>query len=270
MREFELLAHVFRDNARLPAHVTVPPGDDMAVVEMCADPGRLQLTVGVTVEAPPGNSEAWESLGRRAMCGSGPALGSGGCSVVGVVLPSGIAGALALALHAGLRDESDRIGAPIVGGDVAVSQGPRSSETVICAAQLRAGAQDRQPLLIACDSAIEGRHAPHGCDPFLIGRKAVLRNISDVAAMGNAVPLAIAAGIVLPRGCPADRRARLVDGIRQAGERWRAPLVAIDEREHIGPDPDAPLIACVAIVAGMRAASSALALRSDARPGDGV
>lgn len=270
MREFELLAHVFRDNARLPAHVTVPPGDDMAVVEMCADPERLQLTVGVAVEIASSDEAAWRSMGRRAICGAGSTPSNGGCSVVGVVLPNGIAGELALALHAGLRDESDRIGVPIVGGDVAVSEVPQSSETVICAAQLRAGTQNPHSLLIACDSAIEGRHAPRGCDPFIIGRKAVLRNLSDVAAMGNAVPLAIAAGVVRARGCSADRRARLLDGIRQTAERWGVPLIAIDEREHIGSAPDAPLIACVAIVAGKRAASSTMALRSDARPGDGV
>jgi thiamine-monophosphate kinase len=34
-------------------------------------------------------------------------------------------------------------------------------------------------VLVAADSAIEGRHAPLGCDPYLIGKKAVLRNLSD-------------------------------------------------------------------------------------------
>ena len=38
-------------------------------------------------------------------------------------------------------------------------------------------------VLAAIDAVVEGRHFRAGTDPFLIGRKAVLRNVSDVAAM---------------------------------------------------------------------------------------
>lgn len=43
MREFELLQRVFAGNARLPSRVTLPPGDDMAVLEL----GERTLLVAV-------------------------------------------------------------------------------------------------------------------------------------------------------------------------------------------------------------------------------
>ena len=43
MREFELLRHVFAANDRLAGRVVVPPGDDLALIEL----GGRELLVGV-------------------------------------------------------------------------------------------------------------------------------------------------------------------------------------------------------------------------------
>lgn len=127
-----------------------------------------------------------------------------------------------------------------------------------------------QRMLIAADGAIEGRHAPWGCDPYILGRKAVLRNLSDVAAMANARPVAIVATVVLPRGISDERAARLFDGLRETGAAWDAPLVGGDLAQTSSSDPRAPIEASVTIVAVPRHEARGFALRAHARPGDGV
>lgn len=127
-----------------------------------------------------------------------------------------------------------------------------------------------QRLLIAADMAIEGRHAPWGCDPFVLGRKAVLRNLSDVAAMANARPVAVVATVVLPTGTTEARAWRLYEGLRDTAAAWDAPLVGGDLARTSSADPLAPLEASVAIVAVPRFAARGFALRSHARVGDGV
>ncbi|MFM7132814.1 MAG: thiamine-phosphate kinase, partial [Planctomycetota bacterium] len=164
MREFDFLARVFAANSLLPSRVSVPPGDDMAVVE----------------------------------------LGEG------------------------------------------------------------------QRILLAADGAIEGRHAPWGCDPFVLGRKAVLRNLSDVAAMANARPVAIVATAVLPRGIDEERAWRLYEGLRETGAAWDAPLVGGDLARTSSEDPRAPIETSVAIVAVPRNPARGFALRANAAPGDAV
>lgn len=127
-----------------------------------------------------------------------------------------------------------------------------------------------QGVLLAADSAIEGRHAPWGCDPFLLGRKAVLRNVSDVAAMANARPVAIVATAVLPRGTSEERAWRLYEGLRETGSAWDAPLVGGDIARTSSEDPRAPLEVSVAILAAPVRPGRGYALRSNARAGDGV
>ncbi|MFZ4751297.1 MAG: thiamine-phosphate kinase [Phycisphaerales bacterium] len=164
MREFDLLHRVFALNARLPATVLVPPGDDMAVLSL---------------------------------------------------------------------------------------EGARA-------------------LLVAADSAIEGRHAPRGCDPYLIGRKAVLRNLSDVAAMGAARPIATIACVTLPAGIAEAAAWRLYEGLRETAEAWSAPLVGGDVATVPSEHRDAPIIASVTILAVPLREGARLATRADARDGDGI
>ncbi len=125
-------------------------------------------------------------------------------------------------------------------------------------------------VLVAADSAIEGRHAPRGCDPYLIGRKAVLRNLSDVAAMGAARPVATVACAVLPRGIDAARAWRLAEGLRETAAAWGAPLVGGDIATMPASVEHAPIIASVTILAVPLASTARIATRADARAGDGI
>lgn len=125
-------------------------------------------------------------------------------------------------------------------------------------------------VLVAADSAIEGRHAPWGCDPYLIGRKALLRNLSDVAAMGAARPVATVACAVLPRGLDEARAWRLAEGLRETAAAWGAPLVGGDIATMPAAVAHAPIIASVTILAVPLAPGARIATRSDARAGDGV
>lgn len=125
-------------------------------------------------------------------------------------------------------------------------------------------------VLVAADSAIEGRHAPIGCDPFLIGRKAMLRNLSDVAAMGAARPVATIACAVLPRGIDEGRAWRLAEGLRETAAAWNAPLVGGDIATMPAAVEHAPIIASVTILAVPLSPDARIATRADARPGDGV
>ena len=122
-------------------------------------------------------------------------------------------------------------------------------------------------LLVAADSVIEGRHAPMGIDPFVIGRKAVLRNVSDVAAMANARPLASVVAAVLPAGTDEARAWRLHEGLRDASRAWGAPVVGGD----IATSSHARAITVsLTILAVPIDEDRPVATRSDARPGDGV
>ena len=125
-------------------------------------------------------------------------------------------------------------------------------------------------VLVAADSAIEGRHAPLGCDPYLIGKKAVLRNLSDVAAMGGARPVATVACAILPRGIDEARAWRLAEGLRETAARWGAPLVGGDIATRASAADGAGIIASVTILAVPLSPEARIATRADARVGDGV
>ena len=135
-------------------------------------------------------------------------------------------------------------------------------------AMLTLGASTR--LLAAADSVIEGRHTPKGIDPAIIGRKAVLRNVSDVAAMANARPVATLAAVVLPPGLAADQAWRLQQGLRDAAHRWGAPLIGGDIATMPSPGGSSPIIASVTILAVPIDCSRPVATRADAHVHDDV
>lgn len=122
-------------------------------------------------------------------------------------------------------------------------------------------------LLAAADSVVAGVHAPLDCDPFILGRKAVLRNLSDVAAMGGARPIATLACAFVPPGLDDARIERLLAGVRETAEAWGAPLVGGDTTAVAR---GAPLALAVTILATPLGADARIATRGDARAGDGV
>jgi len=69
--------------------------------------------------------------------------------------------------------------------------------------------------VLCCDPVVEGVHFASGTDPALIGRKAVNRNLSDLAAMGARADWLLVS-LVLPRHFPRAQRSALLRGIRAA------------------------------------------------------
>ena len=122
-------------------------------------------------------------------------------------------------------------------------------------------------ILVAADSAVEGRHTPVGVDAYILGRKAVLRNLSDVAAMANARPFATLACAMIPAGTEEARVWRLFEGLRETALQWNAPLVGGD---MTAVSAESALSVAVTILATPIDSSAALATRSSAREGDGV
>ncbi|MFO0963269.1 MAG: thiamine-phosphate kinase [Phycisphaerales bacterium] len=118
-------------------------------------------------------------------------------------------------------------------------------------------------VLVAADQVIEGRHFAPGTPMELVGRKAVARNVSDVAAMA-AVPAACVATVALPAGMPDAQVLALGDGLRAAAARWRCPLVGGDIGTHAAAGP---LVVSVAILAEPGPTGRVLT-RAGARAGD--
>ena len=282
MREFELIDDIVRQNGALPAHVVVPPGDDMAVVRVPrATSGVLAATVGLSVRAANARG-SWRRDGEAALAAAeraaaGREQSSGVASLAGVVFSPDTAMEDAREWQLGLAARAAEARWPVVGGDVAQARGDFSALACVFGFSTRPSSVREQSIavddapdgefLLACDSAIEGRHAPRGFDTARIARKAVLRNLSDVAAMGCARPVAIAAGVFGSAALGAGEASRIEQSLRETGAAFGAPLVGFASHACEG---DCPLCVCVAIVAVKLAAGGVLALRSHARPGDGV
>lgn len=88
--------------------------------------------------------------------------------------------------------------------------------------------------VVCCDPVVEGVHFTAADDPFLVGRKAVNRNLADLAAMGAAADWLVVS-LVLPRALPPGARARLLRGIRAAAAAGGAAVVGGDVATHRGP-----------------------------------
>ena len=101
-------------------------------------------------------------------------------------------------------------------------------------------------LLVAVDQVVEGRHFVPGTPLQAVGRKAVLRNVSDVAAMAG-VPLACLASVALPATVDEAGALALLAGVRSAAAEWQCPLIGGDTAVHAAPG--SPLVLSVTILA---------------------
>jgi thiamine-monophosphate kinase len=119
-------------------------------------------------------------------------------------------------------------------------------------------------LLLGVDQVIEGVHFLAGTPPESIGRKAVTRNISDVAAMACR-PVATLASCVLPMDVSPDFARRLVDAVRRTSQQFNAPLVGGDTALHRGPGP---LTVSVTVLAEPLSPTLTPVLRSTAKADD--
>ncbi|MFN0131210.1 MAG: thiamine-phosphate kinase [Phycisphaerales bacterium] len=135
-------------------------------------------------------------------------------------------------------------------------------------------------LLLKIDQVVMGRHVRPGTPMALIGRKAVARALSDIAAAGGR-PLAAMAGAVVPMGGGSGQRAggtgdggagkggvgidadALFDAVFEWAANWGCPLVGGDISSG------SELVVSVAVV-GLPHERRGPVLRSGARPGDSV
>ncbi len=118
----------------------------------------------------------------------------------------------------------------------------------------------RDLLLITTDPVIRGVHFTRDDDPRDVGRKALGRNLSDIAAMGG-VPLACVASLVLdPRIDP-----RAVDALYEG---MRATAASFDVRIVGGDVASAPDAFAVTITLVGRVEPDRVVRRSGARAGE--
>lgn len=90
-------------------------------------------------------------------------------------------------------------------------------------------------LLVAVDQVIEGVHFDRNSATLKqIGRKAVTRNLSDVAAMAGQ-PLASLVSIVLPKGFSDEDAQTLLAAVRTTAHTYSAPLIGGDTAITDGP-----------------------------------
>jgi thiamine-monophosphate kinase len=119
-------------------------------------------------------------------------------------------------------------------------------------------------LLAAVDQVVAGRHIDPATTPLeLVGRKAVTRSLSDVAAMAGR-PMALMAAATLPPEFGRERATALFDAMRSTAEHYECPLIGGDIAFH--DDTSSPLVCSVTVLAEPGPAGPVT--RSGARVGD--
>jgi len=119
-------------------------------------------------------------------------------------------------------------------------------------------------LLVAVDQVVAGRHVRLETTPLeLVGRKAVTRSLSDIAAMAGR-PVAALAAVALPPDFGDARAITLFESMRSTAAAYDCPLVGGDIAIH--GDRTHPLTCSVTVLA--EPLGSGPVLRSGARVGD--
>ena len=85
-------------------------------------------------------------------------------------------------------------------------------------------------LISTCDMLIESKHFPHEMSYFQMGFKSVTVNVSDLAAMG-ASPLGFLLSIALPKDLEVDEFKEIIDGVINACNYYKIPLIGGDTNE---------------------------------------
>lgn len=120
-----------------------------------------------------------------------------------------------------------------------------------------------QVVLVTVDQVAAGVHVDLAAATLeQVGRKAITRNLSDVAAMA-AKPVGAVAAVCLPRGFGDERARRLFDAMRTAAEAFACPLIGGDISMW-----DQPMILTVTVFA--EPAGIEPVLRRGAQAGDAV
>lgn len=119
-------------------------------------------------------------------------------------------------------------------------------------------------VLCAADQVIEHRHWDAGTPLELVARKALARNVSDIAAMAGVPSCALATAAFAADAREADAEA-IAEGFRRAGREFRCPVVGGDVGMHAAAG--APLVVSVSVLAEP-GPSGRVVTRAGARPGD--
>jgi thiamine-monophosphate kinase len=121
-------------------------------------------------------------------------------------------------------------------------------------------------LLAAVDQIVDGRHVDLARAPIeLVGRKAIMRSVSDIAAMA-ARPVGSLVAVILPREFDTARADALAQAMRNAATDVHCPLVGGDIAVHRADDhPLTCSVTVLAVPAGSRCIT-----RSGAQVGDEV
>ena len=122
-----------------------------------------------------------------------------------------------------------------------------------------------EDLLLTVDQVVENRHFVRGRHPpEALGRKALVRSLSDVAAMGGR-PACFLQTVCLPAWALGEWHAAFQRGMRRAAEGAGAEEVALAGGDIAGGET---FVATTAVVGRVEAGTALL--RSGARPGDVV
>jgi thiamine-monophosphate kinase len=106
---------------------------------------------------------------------------------------------------------------------------------------------DGRNLLAGVDQLVEGIHFKLNTTPIeQIGRKAVARSLSDIAAMAG-IPIATLAAVTLPADFGSARATALFDAMRLTADAFHSPLIGGDIA--IDPQPAARLVCSVTVLA---------------------
>ncbi len=121
-------------------------------------------------------------------------------------------------------------------------------------------------LLAAVDQVVGGTHFDPDRTPMrLVGRKAVMRSLSDIAAMA-ARPLATLVAVTLPPRMDERQAESLFDAMLEAAAAYDCPLIGGDIA--FAPGPTDPLVCSVTVLAEPGPAGAIT--RGGARAGDRV
>ncbi len=120
--------------------------------------------------------------------------------------------------------------------------------------------------LAAVDQLVDGRHVDLETTPVeLVGRKAVTRCLSDVAAMA-AQPVASLAAVTLPPNQTEEWATKLFDAINQTADHYGCPLIGGDIAVH--RSEQSPMVVALSVLA--KPGPTPPIQRSGAKVGDTV
>lgn len=148
MREFDILEQVFSTNPRLGPDILIPPGDDLAMVQLAGRrllAGVDQLIAGRHVNL---HTTPIELVARKAIARSvsdiAAMAGRPVASLVAAVLPPDFGEQPAKQLAAALRQAAEDLACPLIGGDLAFHADP--AHPLVCSVTVLAEPATESPV----------------------------------------------------------------------------------------------------------------------------